>query len=270
LAIGLDASPHTIAVTRDAEAFAGVHEFLGFEVDGGRLLAPRSRSRRIEIVGDSITCGYGVLGADARCPFTYATERASVAYGALAAQTLAADVTTVCWSGRGVVRNYDGDTTALAPELFEQAIPAIDGAPAMPFDFARAVEPDALVANLGTNDFLGGAGQPLDIAAFERAYVRFLRRVRAVYPRALLVVALSPMLGPDPTPSTASKPTRDVARASLERVVAMRRAEGDERISLLELEHQGERVGCDEHPNAEMHRVLARQLVSFLRGALRW
>ena len=158
LASGLDpATPHVVRVMREAEAFAGVHELLGVELGpGGRFLPPRAPSLRIEVVGDSITCGYGVLGANERCPFTYATERASAAYGARLGQALDADVTTVCWSGRGVLRNYDGSTTGTMPELYELAIPAD---PPVPWSFAAAPRADAVVVNLGTNDFLGGAGR---------------------------------------------------------------------------------------------------------------
>ncbi|MBX3190075.1 MAG: hypothetical protein KF819_23820 [Labilithrix sp.] len=254
LATGLDdGKPHDIAISRDAEAFAGVHEFLGLDLPpGGVFLPPRSRARRVEIVGDSISCGYGVLGADARCPFTYETERASLAYPALAGRALDADVTTLCWSGRGVLRNYDGSTEETMPVLFERTIPT---PPGVPWAF-RAPAPDAVIVALGTNDFAGGKGEPLDVPAFEATYVRFAARIREVYRDAWIFVATSPMLGPG------------VARASLDRVVARRAEAGDRRITLLELEHQGSRVGCDAHPNAEMHRILARQVEQALRAKL--
>ncbi|HSO39742.1 MAG TPA: hypothetical protein VLT33_44755, partial [Labilithrix sp.] len=148
LARDLDPSRvHAIAVTRDAEAFAGVHQFLGFDVQGGALVPPRARSLRIEIVGDSITCGYGVLGKDASCPFTYSTENASLAYGALLGRALDADVTTVCWSGRGIYRNYDIDGEPTMPDLFELALPVPKGSPVR-WSFDAAPKPHAVVIHL--------------------------------------------------------------------------------------------------------------------------
>jgi len=260
---------HVVRVVREAEAFAGVHELVGVELPGGgELLAPEPRRMRLELVGDSIMCGYGVLGADATCPFTFATERASAAYPALAARALGADASTLCWSGRGVHRNYDGSTMETMPELYERTLP-LGARDAYPFD--REPPPAAVVIGLGTNDFLGGGDEPLDVAAFEESYVRFLARLRALRPRAPLVVVTSPMLGPEPARTTAghAASVRDVARRALERVVAKRRAAGDARVVLVDLPYQGTRVGCDRHPNAEMHRELADVLVRALRTELR-
>jgi lysophospholipase L1-like esterase len=266
LAAGLDpAQPHEVVVTREAEANAGVHELLGVELaPGDRFLPPRERRLRIEVIGDSITCGYGVLGADAQCGFTYATERASEAYGARLGRALDADVTTVCWSGRGIVRNYDGSTTGTMPELFERTLPA---QPPVSWTFATAQPPDAVVINLGTNDFLGGEGRPLDLAAFEDAYVRFARRVREVYPSAALLVTTSPMLHAEPTPSGPGT-VKELARTRLEHVVERRRAAGDEQIELIQLDDASTHWGCNYHPDVAMNVAIAARLEAVLRARL--
>jgi lysophospholipase L1-like esterase len=265
LASGLDPTqPHEVTVTRESEALAGVHELLGLDLGpGGQLLPPRPRAHRIEVIGDSISCGYGVLGADAHCRFSFATERASEAYGARLGRALDADVTTVCWSGRGVIRNYDGSTTGTMPELFEMAVPA----PPVPWSFATAPAPDAVILNLGTNDFLGAEGRPLDLGEFEEAYVRFARRVREVYPRAFLVVTTSPMLHAEPSASGPGT-VRDLARARLERVVARRIEEGDRRLELIRLDDEASHWGCDYHPDSAMNARIAERLEASLRAHL--
>jgi len=256
LASGLDLkTPHEVRVMREAEAFAGVHQLLGVELGaGGAFLPPRPRPLRIEVIGDSISCGYGVAGAG-KCPFTYATERASLAYGARLATKLDADVTTVCWSGRGVLRNYDGSTVGTMPQLFELALPE---APEKPWSFTAAPPPNAAVVNLGTNDFLGGAGKPLDLAAFEDAYVKFASRLRQVYPDAWLFVTTSPMLGS----------VEGVAKTRLENVVARRKAEGDTRIELIPLMTDAPHWGCDGHPDADMNARIADRIAPILRARL--
>lgn len=256
---------HEVAITRDVEALAGVHQLLGFEVTGGELLAPRERAHAIEVVGDSIACGYGLLGADATCPFTFATERASLAYPAIVGRELDVDVMTVCWSGRGVSRNFDGSTSRTMPDLFELALPEGEGE-GVRFDFAAAREPDVVIVALGTNDFLGGR-EALDVASFEAGYLRFLARVRAVRPRAWLLVAESPMLPPEELDSRPGD-VRALAGASLARIVGARRSAGDVRVELLPMPYQGARVGCDHHPNAAVHRDLARLLSSAIRPKL--
>lgn len=107
LAKGLDPNAvHEVVLHREFEAAGGLARFHAFEpAAGGELLPPRVRTRRIEIIGDSISCGYGVLGADGACPFTYGTERHSLSYGALAARTLDAELTSACISGKGLDRN---------------------------------------------------------------------------------------------------------------------------------------------------------------------
>jgi lysophospholipase L1-like esterase len=265
LASGLDpTAPHEVSVTREAEAFAGVHELLGLELGpGGAFLPPRVRARRLEIVGDSITCGYGVLGADAKCPFTYATERATAAYGALLGQMLDADVTTVCWSGRGVARNFDGSRTGTMPDLFELTLPA---PPAVRWPFA-APPPHVVIVNLGTNDFLGAGGEAPDLPSFEEAYARLVRRIEEVHHRPWIVVTTSPMLGALPTAS-GSGSVAEVARASLARVVERRVREGNDRIELVVLPNAAPRWGCDGHPDATMNTRIAEALAPTVRSRL--
>lgn len=266
LASGLDpASPHVVRVVREAEAFAGVHELLGLELaPGGTFLPPRDPPRRIEIIGDSISCGYGVLGTNERCPFTYETERASAAYGARLGVALDADVTTVCWSGRGVLRNYDGSMTGTMPELFDRSLPA---EPSVRWSFEARRAPEAVVVNLGTNDFLGGGGRPLDLDAFEEAYVRFARRVRAVYPSAWIFLTMSPMLKDEPARSGPGT-VRALARTRLEHVVARRISEGDTRIELIPLPTEAPHWGCDGHPDAAMNARMADAIAPIARARL--
>lgn len=248
LAEHLDAArPHLVAVTRESEAFGGEHQFLGFElVPGGELLslpADTPARPRIEIVGDSITCGYGVLGTGPDCRFSFATERASEAYGAIAARALGADVTTMCWSGRGVYRNYDEPDAPTMPQLWTPA----------------KAPPDAVVVSLGTNDVLAKRAA-FDAKDFEAAYDAFLVRIRDAYAAPWILVTVSPMLEGE---------QRKLAAESLARVVARRRSDGDARIDVLVFEEQGSRVGCDYHPSAAMQKVMAKQLEDALRPRMR-
>lgn len=247
LATRLDVTrPHRVTIVRESEALAGEHQLLGFElVPGGELLAtpePPAR-RRIEIIGDSITCGYGILGRGADCSFSFATERASLAYGARLGRALDADVTTVCWSGRGVYRNYDEPDAPTMPQLWTPA----------------RVAPDAVVVNLGTNDVLAPRA-PLDPEELERAYDTFLGRIREAYPAPLIVVVVSPMLEGE---------VRTRAAAILARVVERRSKAGDPRVLLVPLPEQGDRVGCDAHPNEEVHAAMAKELERVLAPRLR-
>lgn len=263
LASGLDPSAsHDVRVVREAEAFAGVHELIGFQLSpGGKPLPPRERPRRIEVIGDSISCGYGVLGEDAACHFTFATERASAAYPALLGEALDADVTNVCWSGKGVLRNFDGSTHGTMRELFETTLPPIplddsgvNLTASTRWELSAAPAPDAVIVNLGTNDFLGGAGRPLDVPAFEDAYVAFLRRIRSVYPAAWIFVTTSAMMTEVPP--------------AFARVVSRRTAEGDARIDHVALPSDAPHWGCDTHPDRELNVRIAARIGAVVKSRL--
>ena len=64
------------------------------------------RPLKIEFIGDSITCGYGVEGRSEAETFTTATENAEKAYAFLTAEELNADAVMTCFSGHGIVSGY--------------------------------------------------------------------------------------------------------------------------------------------------------------------
>ena len=73
--------------------------------------------RKIEVIGDSISVGYGLDGTNP-CTNTAALEDNPKTYAALAANALGADYRIVAWSGEGLVRNIATDTRPLMPELY--------------------------------------------------------------------------------------------------------------------------------------------------------
>lgn len=83
------------------ETVAGVTQLVGFV--GTLVPTPEPVGRRIEVIGDSITCGFGVLGADQTCPFSPSTEAEPRAWGALASKELGAMHMATAVSGIGVV-----------------------------------------------------------------------------------------------------------------------------------------------------------------------
>ena len=127
LASGLAAGVHTVELYRQTEGPQGESRLFSLDVGTGTLMdPPAGASRLIEVVGDSITCGYGILGAlaDSDC---YPTESHWDTYAALAGRALGAEVSTIAASGRGVVRNYGGDTSGTMPMLYPRAVTNVAG-----------------------------------------------------------------------------------------------------------------------------------------------
>src|SRR5512133_596625 len=92
LARGLQHGVHQVEMYRRTEALFGVTQVDGIDVIGGSLL-PTSppNTRRIELVGDSISCGYGNEGTTPDCKFSPHTENHYLSYGAILARTFGAE-----------------------------------------------------------------------------------------------------------------------------------------------------------------------------------
>jgi lysophospholipase L1-like esterase len=253
LVAGLAAGTHTVALYRQTEGVYGDSQFVGLTVGGGALVAPPPASGRlIEIVGASVSCGYGDLGTDP-CGFTFATESHFDTYESVAARAVNADLSVVAISGRGIFRNFDGTTDGTMPKLYDRILV---GSAVPTWDFHAT--PQAVVINLGKNDFaLGDPG-----ASFRDAYLAFARALRVRYPSALIVCATGPNLG-------AAAHAGQVGYVN--QVIATRRSEGDAYIELLDWPEQvaGE-IGCDFHPNAAKQKLMGDALTARLRAVLGW
>jgi lysophospholipase L1-like esterase len=262
LASGLAGGRHSVVLTKRTESLVGVVRYLGLTAHAGALVpSPDPFARRIEYVGDSITCGYGDLGADATCRFSPQTEDETRAYGALVAADLHADQTVVAYSGVGLMRNHDGGAKGLMPVRFERTL-ADDPTSRWTFE---TPSPDVVVIGLGTNDFaMGDPG-----TGFVEAYTAFIRQLRGHYAAAEIVCTLGPMLRDSVPPGTMS---RTLAGAYIEEAVKEVRAAGDAHVRYLAFDEQQARdgYGCDWHPSLATHRLMAAKLEALVREVTGW
>jgi lysophospholipase L1-like esterase len=176
---------HTLRVVKRTEAWVGRIQVLGLELPEGGMLEtpPPAPARRLEIIGDSVTSGYGIEAPAATNTYHPATVNATLTYGWLAAAAVTADCRLISWSGRGVWRNVDGSTNGTLPELYSRALP---WEPASVWDLAQWV-PQAVVITLGANDF--GIGSPPN-PIFAPLY-RLVNRVRDAYGEPAIFCCLS-------------------------------------------------------------------------------
>ncbi len=253
LAAGLAGGTHDILVWRNTEASpGGTTTFNGLTSfgAGGALLAPApAPSRRIEVVGDSLSVGAGVLGDSTCAGGIDAYTDNFLAYGSIAARAVSADVVTVAYSGIGVYRNY-GETTPTSasltmPKRYPYAIPDT-----VAWDFAM-YQPQAVVINLGTNDF--GAGDPG--TPYETAYVSFVQSIRGKYPNASFI--LIDMYG-------GTRLTR------VNNVVSALKASGESKVEVLSLNSVQNNLGCNQHPNTAGQQAMGMSLAARLRALLGW
>jgi lysophospholipase L1-like esterase len=255
LASGLSSGTHTIELVKRTEGNQGDAQFLGF-IATSILTPPTPAARRIEFIGDSITCGYGNEGTSQYQTFTAKNENAYLAYGSVAARTLGADQITVAWSGKGVIRNYGGNTTDLIPEIYSRILPYNT---TNIWNFSQWI-PQVVVINMGTNDFSSGVP---DKTTFTNAYANFVKQVRGQYSGAHIYCALGPMLNGSNLTS---------ARDYINTVVSQLKSAGDSKVHFIEFPAQDGSLGYGEdwHPSTATHARMANQLVTQIKTDLGW
>jgi hypothetical protein len=241
IADGLAPGEHDVAVFRRSEALFGDTELPGFvPARGSELVAtPEPRSHHLEVLGDSISAGYGNEG----CPFSPSTENGYLTYAAIAARAVDADLHLEARSGIGMYRSGPGSDPATLPEVYPLTL--LDD-PTASWLFSSWT-PDVIVINLGTNDFaLGDPGEP-----FVTTYVAFVRGLRARYPAALILCA------------TNGRPTIALRVAQVVAAVA------DPEVASLDFSVP-DWSGCDGHPSVAAQQAMAQQLVDRLHVDLGW
>jgi len=257
---------HVVELRKRSEASFGTFRVTDVTTDGMFGAVPPTPRRKIEIVGDSISVGYGLDGT-LPCTDSAALQDNPKTYGAVAAAALEADYSVVAWSGKGAIRNYASTPPAdqdLVPELYTR-YGAND--PDDSFTFPPAWVPDAVVINLGTNDFSYlHVRDPLNTTAYTSAMVAFVRSIHAHYPRTEFFLMSSPMLN-DNYPTTA-----DAQHSTMSKCLqtAISQLGTGIKAHFVDWPAQGSDVGCDYHPIASTHAQGAALLEAAIKSVLGW
>ncbi|MDE6420785.1 MAG: hypothetical protein K2K87_09695, partial [Lachnospiraceae bacterium] len=149
-----------VKVSEAANSILGIDEIIVAAADS---IAPTAeKNLKIEFIGDSITCGYGVDDENRDHHFSTNTEDATKAYAYKTAQLLDADYSLVSYSGNGIVSGYTSQGVKVSEQQLSKKYECFavsygsgaDGfkASSIDWDFSRFT-PDIVVINLGTNDY---------------------------------------------------------------------------------------------------------------------
>lgn len=252
-----------IAILKLSEAAHSIVGIKEIQVTAASDIAPLpEKDIKIEFIGDSVTCGYGVDDEDPSHDFSTATEDATKTYAYKTAEALNADYSVVAYSGYGIVSGYTADgtkeETMLVPPVYE-CLGKNNGSAEGILDLSRDWDfrnflPDEIVINLGTNDATYTLHDAAREEEFITLYVDFLKTVRRDNPDARITASLGVM--------------NDDLYPAVEKAVKQYIAEtGDENISSLHFTPQDGSTGyaADGHPTEATHTLAAKTLIEHLR-----
>ena len=260
-----------VRVMKFSEAAFGYAGLKSLEVDG-TVVEPVettevNRPLKLEFIGDSITCGYGIEGVWEKDTFTTSQERPDKAYAFLTAKALGAEVQLCSWSGIGLISNYVDPATVNLPDthwLMQANWPYTDkflslrlGLEPEVWDGSR-YEPDVVVIHLGTNDLSWVRG--LEERRLE--YVAQLRQlIEAVHrrsPKAKIVCCLG-IMGEalnDSVKEAVELFKKDFPKTCAEFLPFTQQLESDG-------------IAADWHPSAVTHKKAANKLIAVIPNLFR-
>ena len=268
LAENLSPGPHTVILFKRTEAMLGYVEFNGFEISGNpRILSPAPpKKRKMEFIGDSITCGYGVEADRGPAVFKASSEDSYDSYAAVAARLLDAEYITVCRSGIGIYRNFTGNRNETMPGFYLYTLPYDE----VYRDFS-IWNPDVVVINLGTNDFHLG---PPPRKEFIRTYLEFIKTVRNFYPGVPIICMISSMFDYGSVRTAPSGPYRpaSVMEEYMNGLLAVADNEGIDGIHLFITPNRMSDLGygAGYHPGIKQNETDGRALAEFIRSITGW
>lgn len=236
--------------------------------DGEKITPAESKAHKIEFVGDSITCGYGVDDEVKEHHFSTTTEDVTKAYAYKTAQKLNADYSMVSISGYGIISGYTGN----GQKVPQQTIPQYYTKLGFSYNkFADSVAPDSvewnfenykpevIVINLGTNDnsYVGGKADRKE--EYVNEYMNFVKTVREKNPDAEIFCVLG-LMG------------TELYTAIEGMVFDYSRETGDEKIHSFKLPVQDAANGyaADWHPVEKNHEIAAQAMADEIAKIMGW
>ncbi len=253
---GLSDGEHRVQVIKRTEALFGTAIFKGLVLgDGVVLLKPQPKPvRKIEVIGDSIVCGYGDEATTLKCDNLRPFENADKAFGAQTAYLLNAEYHLVAYSGKGIVRNW-GDKNQRSSDPFPPLyLRVLCHDPQKGWDASQWI-PDAVVIHLGNNDF---SSEPkADVQNYIDGYRKLIQKVRAQYPKAAIFCF-----------ATTGWPGHGTY---VENVVGICQKAGDPNVHFVGYPSIPEdQLGCDYHPQVKAHQKLGEILAPVIQKTLGW
>ena len=247
-----------VKLSEQSHSYVGVKNIHAVTEYG--IIPTPERERKIEFIGDSITCGYGIDAPNEGYDFSTETEDGSKTYAALTGKALDADVNIVAWSGIGAYSCYTSGDEPSQWKLISGIYGNTDTMhTSKKWDFSKW-QPDVVVINIGTNDNSWTKGIDSRVDTFGNAYYDLICQVREKNPDAYIICSLGAM-GSNLLPEIK------------EQVAVYSADTGDYRVTTFEFANQNgykDGYGADYHPSAKTHQKMADKLAPFIAEIMGW
>jgi len=262
LQLNSDTVSHIITIYKATEASNGGVLFNGDDLITEEL-APQTKKKKIEFIGNSITCGYGADETEIPCGKGewYDQHNAYMAFGPMLSRNLGVDYMLSSVSGIGMYRNWNSENQEESnmPDVYQNLY--LDKNINKPF--SNDYQPDLVSICLGTNDLSDGDGTkqrlPFNKEKYISNYINFIKNIYKRYPNTRVVLLNSPMVSGE----------KNILLVSClkEVIAAFKDDKIHKPIGLLEFNEMKPK-GCDYHPDAEDHKVIAAQMEDYFKKLL--
>ena len=252
---------HSVVLFKRTEWDKGKTWFYGFRLEGKRAAvadASAKPARRIEIFGNSITCGYAIEDRVKDSPIGY-YENNYDSYAAITARHFNAECHYTAKSGIGIMVSW---FPLIMPEMYDRLDPTDSNSR---WDFSSYV-PDLVVINLLQNDawitnmpanqefkHRFGTQRPGEDLIVQ-SYRNFVEKVRQAYPRAQIICMLGNMditREGSPWPGYVEKAVQDLK---------------DPRIYTFIVPYKN----TPGHPKTEEQKAMGEKLIGFIEQHIKW
>lgn len=280
---GMDAKRYrNVRILKDGQPHRedGTHflKLINIKMDGlqEKIQSPQMK---LEFIGDSLTSGVGIIGAQCEESEPGMIFGSVNTYSRILAKKLGADYRQVSQSGWGVYSGWNNDRTTVLSSVYEQICGVCDNElykelGALKKNNFEKWRPDYIIINLGTNDAAAfhhvpwtdtkgilhkqrletdGTPSMEDIYKFEQAVIALIKQVRKCNLESDIIWAYG-MAG------------SFLSQAISKAISNYQEKTADDRISFTELpDTSKEQMGAKRHPGAKAHQNAAIHLTEFIK-----
>jgi len=268
---------HIVRLMKVSECHKGTIYINEIKTDSDIIKPTAAKTKKIEFIGDSITCAFGAL--DTEGEFTTRTEDGTKSYAYKVAQKFDADYSIFGFSGYGVYSGFSFDgirnTGFLLPPFYDklgdlkwnEEHPEATTIVMTDVDWdASEFVPDLIVINLGTNDsnyiktINNEKTREVEKVNFCLEYKKFIEHVRSIHPDSEILCTLG-VMGQELFPL-------------IENSVNTYRSEtNDHKINIFKFNVQNiekNGIGLLDHPNVLSQVDAANELIEEIEKRYGW